>query len=266
MRRWQRLNALRARLASRARYQAAALQTELLELRHRLEENDARRRATERARAELAAANAQLSQRMAQIESLQAALREQATHDALTGLGNRRLLGDALPPLVALALRERWPLAVALIDLDHFKAVNDAHGHDAGDRVLAAFGRLLGERLRASDKAFRYGGEEFCVLLPHTHAADAAVMLEELLAQWRSQVFALDVGTLRALTFSAGVADTGEGQRAPTALLKAADARLLAAKRVGRACVVVRMPALPVATAAAATAVAEPAAPSALRP
>ncbi|MDE2612152.1 MAG: diguanylate cyclase [Burkholderiales bacterium] len=266
MRRWQRLNALRARLASRARYQAAALQTELLELRHRLEENDARRRATERARAELAAANAQLSQRMAQIESLQAALREQATHDALTGLGNRRLLGDALPPLVALALRERWPLAVALIDLDHFKAVNDAHGHDAGDRVLAAFGRLLGERLRASDKAFRYGGEEFCVLLPHTHAADAAVMLEELLAQWRSQVFALDVGTLRALTFSAGVADTGEGQRVPTALLKAADARLLAAKRVGRACVVVRTPAAPTVTVAAATAATEPAAPSALRP
>jgi len=243
MRRWQRLNALRARTASRARYQAAALQTELLELRHRLEENDVRRRATERARAELAAANEQLSQRMGEIEALQAALREQATHDALTGLGNRRLLGDALPPLVALALRERRPLALALIDLDHFKAVNDEHGHDAGDRVLAAFGRLLHERLRASDKAFRYGGEEFCVLLPHTGAADARAMLEGLLAQWQAQVFALDVGTLRGQAFSAGVADTTEGCASPALLLKAADGRLLVAKRAGRARVVVRAPA-----------------------
>lgn len=255
MRRWQRWNALRARHASRARYQAAALQTELLTLQHQLEENDAKRRATERARAELAAANEQLSRKMAEIEALQAALREQATHDALTGLANRRHLNDTLPALLAMALRQRQPLAVALIDLDHFKAVNDHHGHDAGDHLLAAFGRLLRDQLRRSDAAFRYGGEEFCVLMPQTTLGDAAHKLEELLALWRAQVFALDAGTLRAQSFSAGVVTTAEAPaRSPALLLKAADERLLAAKRGGRSRVEVR--AVP----------AEPPVPQALRP
>ena len=234
MRRWQRLNVQRARHASRARYQAAALQTELIKLQHQLEENDAKRRATERASAELAAANQQLSRKMAEVEALQAALREQATHDALTGLANRRHLNDTLPSQLALALRERAPLAVVVIDLDHFKAVNDEHGHDAGDLLLAAFGRLLREHLRASDHAFRYGGEEFCLLMPHTRAVDAARKVEELLQRWRAMVFRLDAAMLCAQSFSAGVADTSHAPLSPSGLLKAADARLLEAKRSGR--------------------------------
>jgi diguanylate cyclase (GGDEF)-like protein len=235
MRRWQRLNTQRARLASRARYQAAALQTELLTLQHRLEENDARRRATERARAELAAANRELTSRIAEVQALQEALRQQATQDALTGLANRRHLNETLPALLALALRERQPLAVVVVDLDHFKRVNDEHGHAAGDCLLAAFGRLLRDRLRSSDQAFRYGGEEFCLLMPHTAAVAARRKVEELLAGWGALRFELDRAVLHGQSFSAGVADTTHAPLSPDGLLQAADQLLLAAKRAGRA-------------------------------
>ncbi len=236
VRRWQALNAERSRLASRARYQAAALQTELLTLQHRLEETHARQRATERARAELMLANQALSRKIEEVQALQAALREQAMQDALTGLANRRHLNDTLPGLIARALREHAPLAAVVVDLDHFKLVNDTHGHAAGDRLLAAFGRLLREQLRAGDLAFRYGGEEFCLLLPHTPQAAAAGKVERLLLAWRAQVHELDGGALVRQSFSAGVADTGSpGALSPQGLLLAADHALLEAKRAGRA-------------------------------
>jgi diguanylate cyclase (GGDEF)-like protein len=234
VRRWQQLNARRALLASRARYQAATLQTELLKLRHRLEENDAKRRLTEHARAELALANEQLSRKIAEVQALQSALRLQATQDVLTGLSNRRHLEETLPAMQALALRDGQPLAAAIIDLDHFKAVNDAHGHPAGDGLLAAFGRLLREQLRRSDVAFRYGGEEFCVLMPHTDAAAARGKIVALLEDWRRQVFEFDTGTVADQSFSAGVADTSAAGLLCGPLLRAADEQLLAAKRAGR--------------------------------
>ena len=234
LRRWQAINAQRARLASRARYQAAVLQTELLNLQHKLEENDVKRRATERARAEMALANRALSRKIEEVQALQAALREQATQDALTGLFNRRHLNDTLPAMLALALREQQPLAAVVIDLDHFKLTNDSHGHPAGDGLLAAFGRLLRDQLRGSDLAFRYGGEEFCLLMPHTAAPAAQAKVEQMLALWRQQVFELDTGRLSGLSFSAGVADTLQTEPTPVQLLRAADDRLLAAKRAGR--------------------------------
>ena len=234
LRQWQTLQAHRAQQASRARYQAAALQTELLTLQHRLEDNETKRRATERARAELALANEALQRKIAEVQSLQSALREQATHDVLTGLFNRRHLNDTLPALLAMALRERQPLAAVVIDLDHFKVINDSHGHHAGDGLLAAFGRLMREHGRRSDMAFRYGGEEFCLLLPNTTAMSALGKVESLLAAWREQVFQLDSGRLAGQSFSAGVADTVAAHDTPAALLRAADNELLAAKRSGR--------------------------------
>ena len=234
LRDWQRLHLLQAQRASRARYQAAALQTELLRLRQRLEENDAKRRATERARAALAEANAALSRKVDEVQALQQALREQATRDALTGLFNRRHLDDTLPGMVALARRERWPLSIAIIDLDHFKSVNDRFGHDVGDRLLVAFGALLASQLRASDVACRYGGEEFCLLMPHTPADAAQARLEALLQRWRREVFELDGLTLQGLSFSAGVVDSAGRPHAAATLLKAADQALLAAKQLGR--------------------------------
>lgn len=234
LRQWQALHGQRSLLASRARYQAAALQTELLNLQQQLEDNEAKRRAVERARSELAVANQALQRKIAEVQSLQAALREQATHDVLTGLFNRRHLNDTLPALLALALRERQPLAAVVIDLDHFKAINDNHGHHAGDSLLAAFGQLLREHRRRSDMAFRYGGEEFCLLLPNTTAAAAMAKVQSLLAAWREQVFQLDGERLEGQSFSAGVADTLSASPTPAALLRAADQQLLTAKRSGR--------------------------------
>jgi diguanylate cyclase (GGDEF)-like protein len=234
LRTWQQLHLERAQLASQARYQAASLQTELLRLQHERDEIEARRRSTERARAELEAINRALAEKIAEVQSLQAALKEQAVRDFLTGLFNRRHLNDVLPAMFALARRDDLPLAVAIVDLDRFKEVNDRYGHAAGDRVLAAFGELLGKRLRKSDIACRYGGEEFCLLLPHTEALAARGKIAALAKLWRAASFALEGATLTGQTFSAGIADSRLVPESAEALLKAADAAVLQAKRLGR--------------------------------
>jgi diguanylate cyclase (GGDEF)-like protein len=234
VREWQQLSQQRAQLASRAHYQAAALQTELLMLQHQLDEKDAQRRATERARAELEAANKALSQKMSEVQTLQEALRQQATRDELTGLFNRRHLNHTLPVMWALAQREGKALAAVIIDLDHFKRVNDERGHDAGDRLLAAFGRLLTAALRKSDLACRWGGEEFCVLMPDTDAAGARRKTASLLKRWRVESLVHGAAGDAGTSFSAGVADSSCGVQGWTELLKRADDGLLAAKREGR--------------------------------
>jgi diguanylate cyclase (GGDEF)-like protein len=228
VRQWQQRQLQRTADASQARYQAAALQTELLRLQHRVEEHDARRR-------EMEALNAQLSRKVAEVQTLQVALRQQATRDELTGLFNRRHLNETLPAMLALAQRDGQPLAVALIDLDHFKAVNDHHGHGAGDTLLAAFGRLLSENSRKSDIACRYGGEEFCLLMPRTSAAAAARKVAALLRRWRGERFSVGSARLDGLSFSAGVTDSLRNPGTVSQLLKAADDELFAAKRAGRA-------------------------------
>lgn len=233
LRQWQSVQRQQAQRASKARYQSATLQTELLRLQHRLDETDAEKRATERARGALVAINEELSRRVREVQALQAALREQATQDTLTGLFNRRHLNDTLPQLHALARREAQPLALVIIDLDHFKQVNDRHGHAAGDHLLAAFGELLATQSRRSDVACRYGGEEFCLLMPRTDAATARRKAQALLRRWRALRFSFGRTTLEGLSFSAGVADTAQ-RNTPDALLKAADDALLAAKRHGR--------------------------------
>lgn len=234
LRRCHELHLARADLASRTRYQAAALQTELLRLQHRIDEKDAQRRATERARVELQHANEQLSRRIAEVQALQQALREQAVCDALTGLYNRRHLNDTLPSMLALARRDGQPLALALIDLDHFKSVNDQHGHAAGDTLLAAFGRLLAETCRLSDVACRYGGEEFCLLMPHTGGEAALQKVQALLQRWSAQQFVFGAAALAGLSFSAGVTDSERASGSVDALLLSADRQLLDAKRQGR--------------------------------
>ena len=235
MRAWQRLQQQRAQLASHARYQAAALQTELLRLQHKLDEHDARRRETERARAELEAINLQLQRRVNEVQALQAALEQQATRDFLTGLFNRRHLNDVLPGMLALAARDRQPLAVAMIDLDRFKVINDRHGHDVGDNLLTEFGKLLTRRVRKSDVACRYGGEEFCLVMPRTDARGAARKVAALLRQWRSASFVLGESTLGGLSFSAGVSDSRIACESAAQFIKSADDALLAAKDSGRA-------------------------------
>jgi diguanylate cyclase (GGDEF)-like protein len=242
LRAWQRCQARRAAMASRARTQAALLQTELMRLHRQLEEQEARRRETERARAELQAINEQLSRQIQEVQRLQDRLREQATRDPLTGLFNRRHLADVLPAMLALARREGQPLAVAIVDLDHFKVVNDRHGHAAGDVVLVAFARLLQDDCRASDVICRWGGEEFCLLMPHTPAMAAAHHLGQVLQRWRAQALVVEGCRLSGLSFTAGVCDSTRPGTDSEALLKTADQALLAAKREGRARVRLAVP------------------------
>jgi len=235
MRDWQRLHLERAQRASQARYQAASLQTELLRLRHERDRIDAQHRVTERAKRELEAINEQLSQKVREVQALQAELEQQAVRDVLTGLFNRRHLNDVLPALHALGQREDWPLAVVVIDLDHFKAVNDSYGHGAGDAVLRAFGQLLARRMRRSDVACRYGGEEFCLLMPRTDVLSARRKVQSLLKEWRGVVFSFRGQVLAARTFSAGIADSRAlPELSAEQLLDAADDGAYAAKRLGR--------------------------------
>jgi diguanylate cyclase (GGDEF)-like protein/PAS domain S-box-containing protein len=113
-------------------------------------------------------------------EELLGKVQEMATHDSLTGLPNRRVLEEQLPRELARARRARSSLCVAIVDIDHFKAYNDSHGHLAGDEVLRECARAWDEALRGEDTIVRFGGEEFLVLLPETEPEEAAEVVERL--------------------------------------------------------------------------------------
>ncbi|MBL8524174.1 MAG: diguanylate cyclase [Betaproteobacteria bacterium] len=246
LRTWQALQLQRSHLASKARHQASSLRTELMRLQRQRDDIDARHRSTEKARRELEAANQLLAQKVSQVQALQASLEQLAVRDGLTGLFNRRHLGDVLPGMIALARRDQRPLCLAIIDLDHFKSVNDQYGHLVGDAVLKSFAALLLDGLRKSDIVCRYGGEEFCVLMPRTTAAQGQRKIEALLKSWRTMPLHGNDQPLAPQTFSAGVADSlsshlpehADAELLADDLLKRADDCALQAKRRGRNLVV----------------------------
>jgi diguanylate cyclase (GGDEF)-like protein len=116
---------------------------------------------------------------LANLRSLARAERQAAT-DALTGMANARRVQDTLKRMVAQAMRTGDPLTAVMVDLDHFKALNDVHGHERGNEALAAVGQSLASGVRTSDFAGRYGGEEFILLLPNTDRAGGVVLAEKL--------------------------------------------------------------------------------------
>ncbi|MFM1892171.1 MAG: hypothetical protein RLZ44_1248 [Pseudomonadota bacterium] len=159
--------------------------------------------------------------------------------DALTGLFNRRYLNQRLHEEVARALRHDEPLACLFVDADHFKRINDTHGHAAGDRVLADLGRFLRQQLRSSDTATRYGGEEFALILPQTDRANARQLAERIRAGVAARPVQLEDGATVRVTVSVGVAGLPDNpsrniETAAAALLEDADAAVYAAKRAGR--------------------------------
>ncbi len=167
----------------------------------------------------LAAEAAVTIHRTALLDSLQATART----DPLTGLPNRRVWDEDLERELARARRHGGTLCLAMLDLDHFKAFNDHHGHQAGDRLLAAAAAAWRPILRTTDTLARYGGEEFAVLLPHSDHDAARVVIERLLGS-------VPLGQ----TASAGIAQW-DGEEPAEALLARADAALYAAKGAGRA-------------------------------
>jgi len=168
-----------------------------------------------------------------EVQALQDRLREESTHDALTGLFNRRYLEDTLERELIRAEREGYPISVIMGDLDHFKEVNDRHGHLAGDEVLRVFGKLMKQHSRGSDIYCRYGGEEFLLVLPKMSGKDAVLRAEQL----RAAMAAVPVtfGPVQiTVTASFGVATSPRGGHSGDELIAKADDALYAAKAAGR--------------------------------
>jgi len=156
-----------------------------------------------------------------------------ATRDALTGLLNRRELDARTATAIAHAQRYDRPLSCAMVDVDHFKAVNDQYGHAAGDAVLCEVAARLRETCRETDTVGRYGGEEFIVLLPETSAQEAMVAADRVRSAFHGAAFTAG-GVDLQLTASIGVATWAPSMSVPATLYSAADRALYQAKEGGR--------------------------------
>ena len=169
-------------------------------------------------------------------------LRQQAIRDPLTGLFNRRYLDETLPREVHRALRDNMPLAVVMIDLDHFKRFNDEWGHEAGDAVLLGVAELLLDGLRASDIACRFGGEELLVVMPGADTGEAVRRITAIAGEMRKLATRVMGRELPPITFSAGVAIVPDHGGEAETIVRAADRAMYLAKETGRDRVVVARP------------------------
>lgn len=166
---------------------------------------------------------------------LQREYKRNAMVDALTSLYNRRWLEDALPRFVSRFARNHHPLALLMLDVDHFKRINDEHGHPAGDAVLVTVAHTLRGAVRPTDHLARYGGEEFAVILPETGPRAAQGVAERLRAAVKLTAIRDATGKLLpSVTISIGGALLGPGEATAATLLAAADANLYASKQNGR--------------------------------
>ena len=159
-----------------------------------------------------------------------------ATTDPLTGIGNRRKMTAQIAAELERSRRLRHPLALLMVDIDHFKRINDSHGHPTGDRAIVAVATALAEAMRNIDMLARFGGEEFVLLLPETAQGTALLVAERLRATVAALVLAADDGQPLTLTISVGVA-TAEAHASPetaSSLLVRADKALYRAKQAGR--------------------------------
>lgn len=178
-------------------------------------------------------ANERLQGQLIEIGTLQSELRARAIRDPLTNLFNRRYLDETLERELARAAREHYPVCVIMIDIDHFKQINDTHGHEAGDQVLKVLAKTLVARNRRGDFACRFGGEEFVVVMPNIAVDVARHRAEELRASFNSLQIHYGNSYLTT-TISIGIAccpSNGEGRES---ILRAADQAMYAAKRAGR--------------------------------
>jgi diguanylate cyclase (GGDEF)-like protein/PAS domain S-box-containing protein len=168
-----------------------------------------------------------------EIGLLQSKLREQAIRDPLTNLFNRRYLEETLDHELARASREEYSICIMMIDLDHFKKVNDTYGHEAGDHVLKAIAETLSQETRRGDFACRYGGEEFVVVMPNIDKQVAYERAEKLRNTLNSLYIPYGIYSL-TITISMGIASYPTNGQTREAVLRAADKAMYAAKEAGR--------------------------------
>ena len=155
-----------------------------------------------------------------------------AVTDGLTNLANRKQLDSILTEEIPRAQRHGRELSLLMLDIDHFKQINDVHGHLTGDSVLRGLASILQKRLRPNDRLGRYGGEEFCAILPETPLRSAGRIAEELRALVEAHAFASDSKEIR-ITISIGAGCLRDGMQIDD-LYRAADEMLYTAKRTGR--------------------------------
>ena len=166
-------------------------------------------------------------------------MHEQATHDSLTGLFNRRYLDDTLPREVSHARRQNSQLCIAMLDIDHFKQFNDTFGHEAGDVILRELGQVLHENVRKSDIACRYGGEEFVLVLLDSPLEASCRHIEKIRALVKEMQVRYGHQLLGTVTLSVGLVEASKDGLTAEEILRAADEAMYAAKRAGRDRIVV---------------------------
>lgn len=160
---------------------------------------------------------------------------EMAVTDGLTGLNNRRYLDNHLPSMFEKAQGTNKPLSLVMCDIDHFKAVNDTHGHDVGDEVIQEFSRRIKKNVRNIDLACRFGGEEFVIVMPETDVTLAKIVAERIRTEIALHPFVVENGAKQiSATVSLGIASIEDANDSPEKLLKRADIALYQAKRAGR--------------------------------
>jgi diguanylate cyclase (GGDEF)-like protein len=190
---------------------------------------------------DLLVAHQDLQEKYKEIQELQVKLRDQAIRDPLTELYNRRYMEDALERELAKAARENYPLCTIILDLDHFKLINDTYGHEAGDTVLKALTLLLLAEARKTDIVCRYGGEEFVVIMPGAALGMAAERVEAWRVLFQETSIPYKEVILKS-TFSAGLAAFPVFGTTVKSLFRAADQALYTAKQTGRNRIVIPQP------------------------
>jgi diguanylate cyclase (GGDEF)-like protein len=160
-----------------------------------------------------------------------------SNHDPLTGLYNRRMLEEQLTKDIQRADRYKHPLSLFMVDIDHFKSVNDTHGHTAGDLIIKAVANVIEELIREIDYSCRYGGEEFAIVLPETSLTEAGEIAERLRTTIEEKIFEINDGKKLSITISIGVSDFATGSESLEVLINRADSALYAAKDFGRNCI-----------------------------
>ncbi len=186
-----------------------------------------------RAQSNLRRANRRLQLQLEEIAALQTQLREQAIRDPLTELFNRRYMEETLAREISRAERDQLPLGILMMDIDHFKKINDTYGHDAGDLMLKALGKLVSIETRRSDIACRFGGEEFCLILPGASRQIAYQRAEILRNKFANITLQYEGQNIQA-TLSIGISELPEHGTNGIELVKAADQALYRAKNNGR--------------------------------